>query len=84
MSNIAVGVVWQITLMATPVFLVIREFVSFAICVGVLMVTSVFLKFNWWNRLEENYGVQRSELRFQRNEGEATSTGIQLSQDNAF
>jgi SSS family solute:Na+ symporter len=56
MTNVLVGVVWQITLMATSVFLVIREFGSFAICIGVLIVTSVILKFNWWDKLEESYG----------------------------
>jgi Na+/proline symporter len=55
-ANIVVGATWQITLMATPVFLVLREFTSFGICVGVLLVTSIILKFNWWDRLEAAYG----------------------------
>jgi SSS family solute:Na+ symporter len=56
MVNVVVGASWQITLMATPVFLVLREFTSFGICVGVLVLTSVFLKFNWWDKLEAAYG----------------------------
>jgi solute:Na+ symporter, SSS family len=56
MSNVVVGMTWQITLMATPVFLVLREYSSFGICIGVLIVTSLTLKFNWWDKLEATYG----------------------------
>jgi solute:Na+ symporter, SSS family len=56
MSNVAVGMTWQITLMATPVFLVLREFSSFAVCSGILIVTSLILKFNWWDKLDASYG----------------------------
>jgi len=62
MTNILVGITWQITLMATPVFLVIREFTSFGICVVILIITSVILKFNWWNKLEETYGQKDSQV----------------------
>jgi len=63
MSNVFVGIIWQITLMATPVFLVIREFTSLVICVGVLILTSIILKLNWWNKLEETYGERKSEIK---------------------
>jgi hypothetical protein len=63
MSNILVGIVWQITLMATPVFLVLREYNSLMICIGVLIITSLILKFNWWNNLEDSYGEQTAELK---------------------
>jgi Na+/proline symporter len=56
MFNVLVGIVWQITLMATPVFLVLRELGSLYIALAVLLVTSVILKFNWWDKLEEAYG----------------------------
>ena len=62
MSNILVGIVWQITLMATSVFLVLREYNSMMICIGILIVTSLILKFNWWDKLEASYGDQKSTL----------------------
>ena len=62
MTNILVGIVWQITLMATPVFLVIREYSSFGICLVVLAVTSIILKFNWWDKLDATYGEHKAEL----------------------
>ncbi len=64
MSNIFVGIIWQITLMATPVFLVLRDFHSFMICLGVLAVTSLILKFNWWDKLESSYGEQKTKFIF--------------------
>lgn len=62
MFNILVGITWQITLMATPVFLVLREYSSLIICVVILIITSLVLKFNWWNKLEATYGEKNSEL----------------------
>jgi len=61
--NILIGIAWQITLMATPVYLVLRDFTSFGICLAILLVTSLILKFNWWNKLEATYGEKKSELK---------------------
>jgi Na+/proline symporter len=60
--NIFIGMTWQITLMATPVFLVLRDFNSLIISIVILIITSLILKFNWWNKLEETYGEKKSEL----------------------
>jgi Na+/proline symporter len=72
MVNVLVGMSWQITLMATPVFLVLRDFNSFGICIAVLVVTSLILKFNWWNKLEETYGEKKSELKIHVAEDETS------------
>ncbi|NWF89318.1 MAG: Na+:solute symporter [Ignavibacteriaceae bacterium] len=56
MFNILVGIIWQITLMVTPIFLVIREYPSLITSLIVLVITSTILKFNWWNKLESTYG----------------------------
>jgi solute:Na+ symporter, SSS family len=66
-SNVLVGIVWQITLMSTSVFLVIREWTSFAISLSIMIITSIILKFNWWNKLEENYGGEIKELKIPAN-----------------
>jgi Na+/proline symporter len=68
--NILVGITWQITLMVTPVFLVIREYNSLIISLVVLVVTSTILKFNWWNKLESCYGLKPSDEKFNINEKE--------------
>jgi Na+/proline symporter len=62
MVNVVVGAGWQITLMAAPVFLVLREYTSLGICACVLAVTTTILKFNWWDKLDANYGGEQTEL----------------------
>jgi len=53
MFNVAVGIVWQISLMAFPVFLIIREWNAFYIATGIMILTSIILKFTWWNKLKD-------------------------------
>jgi len=53
MVNVSVGIPWQLTLALIPTYLVIRDFRNMWVAVAVLVVTSVFLKFNWYNKLEE-------------------------------
>jgi len=53
MFNIVIGIVWQISLMAFPVFLIIREWTSFIVAIGIAIVTTVILKFTWWNKLKD-------------------------------
>ena len=54
MVNVAVGIVWQTTLVLIPIYLVIKSFREMWISIAVLGVTSIFLKRNWYNKLEEN------------------------------
>jgi Na+/proline symporter len=54
MVNIAVGIIWQMTLVTTPVYMVIQNFKGMWISVFIFIATSVFLKRNWVNKLEEN------------------------------
>ncbi|UCG57403.1 MAG: Na+:solute symporter [Phycisphaerales bacterium] len=51
--NILVGIIWHTMLAAAPIYLVIRRMTAFAVCVVVLVVTSILLKRNWLDKLEE-------------------------------
>jgi SSS family solute:Na+ symporter len=51
--NVAVGIVWQISLTALPIYLVLREWSWSGGIAVTLVVTSVFLKFNWYDKLEK-------------------------------
>ncbi len=51
-TNVLVGIIWQASLIALPIFIVIKEFTSSAIVGVITIVTSVILKFNWWNKLD--------------------------------
>ncbi len=54
MLNCVVGIAWQMTLVLIPILFLIRENTELLICIGVFVLTSVFLKFNWYNRLKDN------------------------------
>jgi len=53
MANVVVGIVWHSGLVAAPIFLVIQDFVAMTIALGLVIVTSLFLKVNWWNHMED-------------------------------
>jgi tryptophan-rich sensory protein len=48
-----VGIVWQLCLTALPVYLVLRSWLWVAAILVVLAVTTVFIKFNWYDKLEK-------------------------------
>ena len=51
-SNVLVGIVWQLCLTALPIYLVLRSW-EWVIGIAItLALTSVFIKFNWYNKLE--------------------------------
>jgi hypothetical protein len=51
MFNIAVGMVWQTSLVTGPIYLAIQHWTEMWISVAVFAVTSVILKFTWFDRL---------------------------------
>jgi len=53
MFNIAVGIAWQIALVALPLYIVIKEFQRAAITLAVVLGASAILKFTWFDHLAE-------------------------------
>lgn len=51
MGNCAVGALWQVGLTAFPIFVVLRDWTSAAGSLVVIAVTTVFLKFKWYDQL---------------------------------
>ena len=51
--NTAVGIVWQVPLWTLPVYLVLRDLKGVLISLAVFIVTSLFLKFNWLDKLRQ-------------------------------
>jgi hypothetical protein len=49
--NVAIGIVWQLMLMVVPICLVIGQHTTLWISLGILTVTSVVMKFTWYDRL---------------------------------
>jgi hypothetical protein len=53
MFNIAVGIIWQIALVALPLYIVIREWDRVVMALGAILITSLTLKFTWYDHLAE-------------------------------
>ena len=51
--NIVVGIIWQMTLVIIPIFLVIRGYTGLVASILVFALCSVLLKKFWWDRLED-------------------------------
>ncbi len=53
MFNVLTGIIWQTSLVAFPVFLVLREWKPFFVAIVIIVLTSLILKFTWWNKLKD-------------------------------
>lgn len=53
MINVLVGTIWQTTLVAAPIFFVIQQRTQLYVCLALIVVTSIFLKFSWYDRLKD-------------------------------
>ncbi len=51
MFNIAVGLVWQTSLVTAPIYLAIQHWKEMWVSLAVCAVTSTILKFSWYDRL---------------------------------
>jgi hypothetical protein len=52
MFNVAIGILWQLSLMVAPFCLVVRQWRTMWASLIVLAVTSVIMKFTWYDRLD--------------------------------
>lgn len=51
--NIIVGIVWQMTMVVAPIYLLIRQTKELAISMLLFLVCSWLLKKYWWDKLEQ-------------------------------
>lgn len=63
MLNILIGIIWQTSIVATPVFLVVKKWDYMYLSLAITIVTSVFLKRHWWDhfRLREKDSYNQSK-----------------------
>ena len=54
--NVVVGMVWQIGMVAFPIYLVLQQYGRMWLSLGVFLVTSAVLKFTWYDRLGKGDG----------------------------
>lgn len=53
LTNVAVGIVWQVSLAALPIYIVLRNWPAAGAIFGLVVVTTVIIKFNWFDKLKE-------------------------------
>jgi Na+/proline symporter len=53
LTNVAVGIVWQLCLVTLAIFIVLHQWSWAGGILALLAVTSVFMKFNWYDKLEK-------------------------------
>jgi len=51
--NVVVGIVWQVSLTALAIYTVLHNWTLAGVMLGSVIVTSIFLKFNWYDKLEK-------------------------------
>jgi hypothetical protein len=52
-ANVMVGIIWQLCLTALPIFVVLQSWSWVGAIAATLAVTSLFIKFNWYDKLEK-------------------------------
>ena len=50
--NVVIGVIWQASIVTVPIALVAQQHTILAAALSIVLVTSVTLKFTWWNKLD--------------------------------
>lgn len=53
LTNVVVGIVWQLCLVTLPIYLVLHQWTIALGIAALLTVTCVYLKFRWYDRLEK-------------------------------
>lgn len=53
MVNVAVGIVWQTSLTAAGIYLVLENVVGLTICLVLILTTTYTLKVNWYDKMED-------------------------------
>ena len=51
--NVLVGIVWQMTLIVAPIYLVIRRWDGLVVSLVIFAVTSIIMKYNWLDKIKD-------------------------------
>ena len=58
--NCSIGIIWQMTFVLAPIYLIIKEYYNLAFVVLVMAITSVVLKKTWYDKLENSELVDKN------------------------
>ena len=51
--NVLIGIAWQMTLVIMPIYLLTYMYKELIICIVIFAISSMILKFNWYDKLED-------------------------------
>ncbi|MGY0645119.1 MAG: sodium:solute symporter, partial [Paraglaciecola chathamensis] len=57
--NVLIGIVWHTSLTAAPIFLVIQHWGGLTIATAVAIISSILLKYMWWDTLSDEPHEQK-------------------------
>jgi len=69
--NCGVGIIWQLTLVVIPLYVVFRDVQGTLVSLAVLAATTIFLKKFWYDRLQKGEGWAEAD-----DSTQAMSTGV--------
>jgi len=52
MINVFVGTIWQTALVAIAIYFVTMKFISVGVCLAIIVASSIFLKKNWYDKIQ--------------------------------
>jgi len=55
--NCVIGIVWQMTFVLCPMYLIIKDYYALGIVVITMIVTSIVLKYTWYDKLSEEKSI---------------------------
>ena len=58
--NCVIGIVWQMTFVLAPIYLIIKEYYNMAFVLLIMLITSVILKKTWYDKLENSELVDKN------------------------
>jgi solute:Na+ symporter, SSS family len=71
MFNVGTGIIWQTCLTVLPVYIIIREQTPMFTTIGILLVTTLILKKNWYDKLaDEDVAWQKEKDADEKNANE--------------
>lgn len=53
MVNVLIGILWQTSIVASPIYLVTHQYQQFFIAMGIVLVCTLFLWRNWYRHLQD-------------------------------
>jgi len=59
--NVTIGIVWQVAMVALPIYVVIQQWNRAAIALATFVATSVILKFTWYDHLGRGDGYMPAD-----------------------